>query len=35
MKCQLIETRDFGDTIEKLIVKRKLKKEDFEISRKA
>jgi hypothetical protein len=30
MKCQLIQTKDFEDTIEKLIAKRTLKKEDFE-----
>ena len=30
MKCQLIQTRDFEDTIEGLIGRRKLKKDDFE-----
>lgn len=30
MKCQLIQTKDFAETVEDLIAKRKLKKEDFE-----
>jgi len=30
VKCQLIQTRDFEKTIEDLIAKRRLKKEDFE-----
>ncbi len=35
MKCQLIQTRDFEDSIEKLVAKRKLKKEDFEDFKKS
>jgi hypothetical protein len=35
MKCQLIQTRDFEDTIEVLIARRKLKKEDFEDFKKS
>lgn len=35
MKCQLTQTRDFEDTIEGLIAKRKLKKEDFEDFKKS
>ncbi len=35
MKCQLIQTRDFEDSIEALIAKRKLKKEDFEDFKKS
>jgi hypothetical protein len=30
MKCQLIQTKDFEETVEDLIARRKLKKEDFE-----
>ena len=35
MKFQLIQTRDFEDTIEGFIAKRKLKKEDFEDFKKS
>ncbi len=35
MKCQLVQARDSEDTIEKLIARRKLKKEDFEDFKKS
>lgn len=30
MRCQLVQTKDFENSVESLIAKRKLKKEDFE-----
>jgi hypothetical protein len=35
MKCQLIQTQDFEDSIKALIAKKKLKKEDFEDFKKS
>lgn len=35
MKCQLIQTKDFEETVEDLIARRKLKKEDFEDFKKS
>lgn len=35
MKCQLIQTRDFENTVDSLIAKRKLNKEDFEDFKKS
>lgn len=35
MKCQLIQTKNFEETVEDLIARRKLKKEDFEDFKKS